>query len=61
MIAQWERATQKQRENFNTDLDNYPVHVWNAAAAATDITDSIVTESNTAVKDKLGSRWTEWE
>eukprot|EP00961_Rhodomonas_salina_P080538 1083556-Rhodomonas_salina.1 len=40
MIKQWERAMQKQCENFTTDLDNYPVHVWN--------TDSIVTESNAA-------------
>eukprot|EP00961_Rhodomonas_salina_P119435 1606977-Rhodomonas_salina.1 len=61
MIAQWERATNKQSENFTTDLDNYPELVWNAAAANTDIKDSLVTESNAAVKDKLGSKWTEWQ
>eukprot|EP00961_Rhodomonas_salina_P033132 446141-Rhodomonas_salina.1 len=61
MIAQWERATNKQRENFTSDLDNYPEHVWNSAANETEIKDSIVTESNAAVKDKLGSRWTEWQ
>eukprot|EP00961_Rhodomonas_salina_P128593 1732710-Rhodomonas_salina.2 len=28
MISQWERAMQKQCENFTTDLDNYPAHQW---------------------------------
>eukprot|EP00961_Rhodomonas_salina_P091844 1235757-Rhodomonas_salina.1 len=50
MIAQWERATNKQLENFTSDLDNYPEHVWNSAASEMEIKDSIVTESNAAVK-----------
>eukprot|EP00961_Rhodomonas_salina_P030551 410972-Rhodomonas_salina.1 len=61
MITQWERATNKQSENFTTDLNNYPELVWNAAATNTNIKDSLVTESNAAVKDKLCSRWTEWQ
>eukprot|EP00961_Rhodomonas_salina_P115421 1553771-Rhodomonas_salina.1 len=34
--------------------------IFNRAANNTEVKDSIVTESNSAVKDKLGSNWTDW-
>eukprot|EP00961_Rhodomonas_salina_P219605 2968194-Rhodomonas_salina.1 len=53
MVAQWEKATSKQREGFSTDLNNYPELIFSQAADNADVIDSMVTESNTAVKDKL--------
>eukprot|EP00961_Rhodomonas_salina_P230052 3108818-Rhodomonas_salina.1 len=62
MISQWEKATLKQHEGFSTDLNNYPELVFTQAADNSDVIDSMVTESNAAVKDhdKLGSNWTKW-